>query len=66
VVIVNGILAFAQQALAWLGTQAAALWNVLSAIAANKPEPARNVIVYTVALVVLVIAIPKIVKLVSK
>ncbi len=63
----NGLSAFLQQAVNVTATQAAALWNVASAIAANKPEPARNVIVYTVALVVLaVFALPRIVKAVTK
>ncbi len=63
----TGFLAFLQQAGNVVGTQAAALWNVLSAIAANKPEPARNVIVYTAALVVLaVLVVPRIVKAVTK
>jgi hypothetical protein len=64
---VNGLSAFLQQAFDILRTQAAALWNVVSAIIANKPEPARNVIVYTVALVVLaVLGIPRLIKLISK
>jgi hypothetical protein len=63
---VNGFLALLQQVFDVARTQAAALWNVLSAIAANKPEPARNVVVYTVVLVVLAIAVPKIIKLIGK
>ena len=62
----NGVLAFAQQALAWLGTQVSALWNVLSAIAVNRPEPARTVVVYTVALAVLLAFAPKIIRKVTK
>jgi hypothetical protein len=64
---VNGLSAFLQQAFDILRTQAAALWNVVSAIIANKPEPARNVVVYTAALVVLaVFALPRIIKAVTK
>ena len=62
----NGALAFAQQALAWLGTQATALWNVAAAIAANKPAPARTVVVYTLALAVLLAFAPRIIKKVTK
>jgi len=63
---VNGVLAFAQQAFTWLATQATALWNVVSAIAANKPAPARQVVVYTLALAVLLAFAPKIIKKVTK
>jgi hypothetical protein len=62
----TGFLALLQQVFDVARTQGAALWNVLSAIASNKPEPARNVIVYTLALVALLFLVPKIVKLVSK
>lgn len=51
----NGFSAFLQQAV-----------SVLSAIVANRPAPARQVVIYTVVLAVLAVAIPKIVKLVSK
>lgn len=63
----NGFLALLQQVFDVARTQAAALWNIMSAIVANKPEPARNVIVYTVVLVVLaVFALPRIIKAVAK
>jgi hypothetical protein len=63
---VNGVLAFAQQAFAWISTQATALWSVLSAIASNRPEPARTVAVYTIVLAVLLAFAPKIIKKVAK
>ncbi len=62
----NGFLAFVQQALDIVRTQAAALWNVLSAIAANKPAPARTVVVYTLVLAGLLFLVPKIIKLIGK
>jgi hypothetical protein len=52
--------------LAWLHTQAAAMVNILSAVAANRPEPARNVIIYMLALLAIGFIVPKIVQLVSK
>ena len=58
----NEALAMLQQAFDILRAQATALWNVLSAVAANKPEPARNVLVYTAAFVVLLVFTPKIIK----
>ena len=58
----NSFLALLQQAFDVMRAQASALWNVLSAIAANKPEPARNVLVYTAAFVVLLVFAPKIIK----
>ena len=62
----NGFLALMQQFAPWTGTQAAALWNVASAIAANRPAPARTVVVYTLALAVLLAFAPKIIKKVAK
>lgn len=64
--ILNSLPVPLQQALAWLGSQARALWNVASAIIANRPEPARNVVAYTLALAVLLAFAPKIIKLISK
>lgn len=52
--------------LAWLQAQAHTAFPVLGAIISNQPAPARQVVIYTVVLVVLAVAIPKIVKLVSK
>ena len=52
--------------LAWLNTQAHIAWTVIAAVVGNQPAPARQVLVYTAVLVVLVVSIPKIVKLVSK
>ena len=51
---------------AWLHTQAQVALSVLSAIISNQPAPARQVVIYTLALAALVFVIPKIVKLVSK
>ena len=49
-----------------LRVQAAALWDTLSAIVANKPAPARQVVIYTLALIALAFVVPKIIKAVSK
>ena len=63
----NGFLVAAQQALAVVHAKAAALWTVLSAIAANKPLPARDVIVYTaVFAVLLTVVVPRLPKLLAK
>jgi len=53
--------AFLQQAVSVAGTQAAALWNTGAAIIANRPEPARTVVIYTLVLAVLAFIVPKIV-----
>ena len=55
-----------QTALAWLHAQAATMFATLGAIAANRPEPARQVVIYVLALVVLVVGIPKLVKILKK
>jgi hypothetical protein len=52
--------------LGWLGAQAHVAGTVLAAIISNRPAPARQVVIYTVALAVVATVIPKIVKLVSK
>ena len=62
----NGILDQLQQVFDLVRTQAAALWNTGSAIIANRPEPARTVVIYTLVLIALAFVVPKIVKLVSK
>ena len=62
----NGFLALMQQFAQWTGTQATALWNVVSAVAANRPAPARQVVIYTLALAVLLAFAPKIIKKVTK
>ena len=59
VVIVNGVFA-------WLQAQAHIAFSVVGAIISNRSAPARQVVIYTVVLVVLAIAIPRLVKLVSK
>ena len=50
----------------WLHTQMTVMGGTLAAIASNRPEPARQVIVYVLALIVLVVGIPKLVKIVKK
>ena len=55
-----------QTALAWLHVQAATMIATLGNIAGNRPEPARQVIVYVLALVVLTVGIPKLVKVLRK
>jgi hypothetical protein len=62
----NGILAWLQQAVSILHAKGAGMWQVLSAIAANRPEPARTVIIYTLALAVLLAFAPKIIRKVTK
>ena len=52
--------------LAWLDAQAHVAWSVLSAIISNQPAPARQVVIYILALAALAFVIPKIIKLVSK
>jgi hypothetical protein len=52
--------------LPWLHAQANALFATISDVASNRPEPARQVVIYTVVLAALLYAIPKIIKLVSK
>jgi hypothetical protein len=46
--------------------QANAALSVVSAVASNKPAPARQVVIYTLVLIALAFVVPKIVKLVSK
>ena len=58
----NGFLATVQQAADVLHAQAVALWGMIAAIAANRPEPARNVIVYTLVLIALLAVTPRIIK----
>ena len=58
----TAFLATLQQAAVWVHAQVAALWNILSAIGANRPEPARNVVVYTLASAVILAVAPTIIK----
>ena len=55
-----------QTALAWLHAQAATMIATLGNVAANRPEPARQVIVYVLALVVLTVGIPRLIKILKK
>lgn len=59
-------LASLQQALGWLGNQAAQAWDVASAAIANRPEPAGRVAVYTLVMLALAFVAPKIIKKVSR
>jgi hypothetical protein len=42
-----------QGVMAWIGGHASALKSTVAAVAANQPEPARNVLAYTGVLLVL-------------
>ena len=55
-----------QGALAWLHAQMTVMVSTLAAIASNRPEPARQVVIYVLALVVLALGIPKLVKILKK
>ena len=55
-----------QTALALLHAQAATMIATLGNIAGNRPEPARQVIVYVLTLVVLAVGIPRLVKIFKK
>ena len=52
--------------LTWLHAQASALFATFGNVAANRPEPARQVVVYVLALIVLAVGIPKLVKILKK
>jgi hypothetical protein len=53
-------------ALIWLKAQGSALLATAGAVAANHPEPARQVLIYTAALALIIWAAFKIANLVSK
>ena len=53
-------------ALLRLHAQASALVSNVEAVIVNKPEPARQVVIYMLMLIALAFIIPKIIKLVSK
>ena len=55
-----------QAALAWLHAQAATMIATLGDVAANRLAPARQVWIYTLVLVGLGWAIPKLVKIFKK
>jgi hypothetical protein len=63
---VNGLLAFLQQAVGWLGGQARQAWNVASAVAAGHTAPARQVALYTLVLLALLLLAPRILKKLTK
>ena len=52
--------------LTWLHAQLTALVSTGAAVIGNQPAPARQVFVYTLVLIALVWAVPKIVKAVKK
>ena len=52
--------------LAWLQAQASAIFATIGNVVSDRPEPARQVVVYVAVLAVLVFVIPRIIKLVSK
>ncbi len=51
---------------AWLVAQVNVAGSVVSAVASNRPAPARQVVIYTLSLIALMFVVPKIIKLVSK
>ena len=59
----NGALAMLQQVIGWTGAQATALWNVLAAVTANRPAPARSVAEYLLVFAVLIVLAPRIARL---
>lgn len=62
----NDFLAFLQQALGWLGGQAGQAWDVMGAVIAGHTAPARQVALYTVASIVLLVYAPRILKKLTK
>lgn len=52
--------------LVWLHTQMTVMVSTLAAIASNRPAPARQVVIYVLALVVLAIGVPRLVKIFKK
>ena len=48
--------------LAWLHAQASALFATFGNVAANRPEPARQVVVYTLVFAALLAVAPRILK----
>jgi len=51
---------------AWLETQVHVLGSIAAAVVSDQPEPARQVLIYTAALALIIWAFLKIAKLVSK
>ena len=50
----------------WLYAQVHIAGSVIGAVATNQPAPARQVVIYTLALAALAFVIPKLFKLISK
>jgi hypothetical protein len=70
---VNGLQAFLHSASAWahqaylvLQPLVRAMFDTVANVFANRPEPARDVVASLVALAVLVVFVPRIVKKVTK
>lgn len=53
-------------ALDWLAAQAHVMLGVVGAVISDRPAPARQVVIYTAVLAVLLYVIPKIVKQIGK
>lgn len=51
---------------AWLGVQAHVMASVLGAIISDQSMPARQVVIYTAVLAVLLTLVPKVVKKLGK
>lgn len=62
----NGFLAFLQQALGLLVTQARQAGDVLAAITSGRTAPARQVALYTLVLLALLMLAPRILKKLTK
>lgn len=54
--------AFLHSVLAWTGVQAKAMGSVVAAVAGNHPAPAGQVAIHLLALAVLLVFVPKIIK----
>ena len=55
-----------QSALVWLHAQAQTVLGLVSAIIANRPAPARQLLTYTFIVIGLAWAVPKLVKILKK
>ena len=44
----------------WLGTQVSAFMHTITAVAANKAQPARTTLIYTIVLIFILLAFLKI------
>lgn len=62
----TGFSAFLHQLAGWLGIQARQAWDVLAAVTAGHAAPARQVALYTLVLLALLSAAPRILKKLTK